>query len=295
MFEAYRLIGLFAETSLHPGTGSTTDVVDLPIQREKHTQFPIIQSSGLKGAMREKTEQGPEKNFAEVIFGPSDSDHAGSIAITDARLLAFPVRSLTGVYVWVTCPSVISRLNRDLALIRKPEDLLPEPAPAVGDALIAEESNLSGNLVLEEVLFKADPKDAKIVSNCIKIISSFVPSDNAAYTSIKAKMGTHLVVIHDNDFSPLVTTATQVTARNVLNKDTKTSKNLWYEESLPPDTLFYTVVMAAKPRNSNSGLTDGKDVLGKLAGALMDNGGYLQIGGNETVGMGWCAVSVYGG
>ena len=43
-----RILTLYAETSLHPGTGQTTGVVDLPIQRERHTGFPKIEATGFK-------------------------------------------------------------------------------------------------------------------------------------------------------------------------------------------------------------------------------------------------------
>lgn len=292
MFEAYRLIGLFAETPLHPGTGTTTGVVDLPVQREKHTGFPIIQSSGLKGAMREKAEK--ELNNAAVvnaIFGPENSDHAGSIAVTDARLLAFPVRSLAGVYVWVTCPAVISRLIRDLALAKMPIDKLHVLSPEKGQAFVIDNAGLGDKLILEELLFDAVKEDAPKVKDCIDEICKFLPGGEAHKHIRDDKMKKHLVVIHNDDFGQLVTTGAQVSARIVLNEN-KTSKNLWYEESLPPDSLFYTMVMAAKPRGGNSGLADADAVLNKLGEAA---GSYLQVGGNETVGMGWCAVTVIGG
>lgn len=43
---------LHAISSVHPGSGSEVGLVDLPIQREKHTGFPKIESSSLKGAIR---------------------------------------------------------------------------------------------------------------------------------------------------------------------------------------------------------------------------------------------------
>ena len=36
------LLGIHAQTSLHPGTGTTLGTVDLPIQRERHTHWPTI-------------------------------------------------------------------------------------------------------------------------------------------------------------------------------------------------------------------------------------------------------------
>lgn len=300
------MLGLFAETPLHPGTGSTTGVVDLPVQRERHTDFPIIQASGIKGAMREAAEKkwpGTEKDgkkeanpIVSVIFGPENSDHAGALAITDARILAFPVRSLSNVYVWVTCPAVLSRLKRDAAMLGNSAltDLteLPNLKPADGEALSVQGT---GQLILEELAFKLDSKESEKVEKCVTGISNFLPSKKSKdekdiYEAVKAKMKTDLVVISDTDFTHLVKNATQVSARIVL-KENKTSGNLWYEESIPPDTLFYTLLMASKPRGGNS-IADAKGVLDKVEKTVKD---YLQVGGNETVGMGWCALQYYGG
>jgi CRISPR-associated protein Cmr4 len=38
--KASRLMSLHALTFLHPGTGQSTGVVDLPVQRERHTGSP---------------------------------------------------------------------------------------------------------------------------------------------------------------------------------------------------------------------------------------------------------------
>ena len=38
--------------------------------------------------------------------------------MTDARVLAFPARSSVAPFVWVTCPSVLARLKRDVSLCR---------------------------------------------------------------------------------------------------------------------------------------------------------------------------------
>jgi len=56
MFKEKRILFLIAETPVHPGSGSEVGIVDLPIQRERYTEFPKIESSGLKGCIREAFE-----------------------------------------------------------------------------------------------------------------------------------------------------------------------------------------------------------------------------------------------
>ena len=60
-----------------------------------------------------------------------------------------------------------------------------------------------------------------------------------------------------------------IIARNVL--DNGESKNLWYEQVLPAETVFYTIIQ----ENGN-----------ELANAL--NGQIVQIGANATIGYGYC-------
>jgi len=52
MFEAKSMLFIYVETPLHAGTGRGLGAVDLPIQRERTTQYPIVQASSLKGRMR---------------------------------------------------------------------------------------------------------------------------------------------------------------------------------------------------------------------------------------------------
>ena len=68
-------------------------------------------------------------------------------------------------------------------------------------------------------------------------------------------------------------------ARNQLNEN-KASQNLWYEETLPPDTVMYALLLGGKPES-----------LGAVENLIVQDG-YLQVGGNATVGQGWFAVTV---
>ena len=109
------ILGLHAETSIHAGAGSALDVIDLPIQREAHTNWPCVFGSAVKGALRAcATARGAQ--HAELVFGPErtdSSEYAGALLVGDARLALLPVRSLTGHFRWVTCPAILDRLKRD--------------------------------------------------------------------------------------------------------------------------------------------------------------------------------------
>src|SRR5690606_37356545 len=106
-----QILYLYVETPMHVGTGVGLGAVDMPIQREKHTGYPVVQASGVKGALRDTAElqwrDSDEGNaLINTIFG-SDSNssnitHAGAMSPSDARILLFPVRALNGVFVWIT-------------------------------------------------------------------------------------------------------------------------------------------------------------------------------------------------
>jgi len=105
------IIGLWAETSLHAGAGGSVEGIDLPIQREAHSDWPCVFGTSVKGALRAKAEDKLGKDNASIryVFGPDSgenaSEHAGALLVSDARLLLLPVRSLTSHFKWVTCPA----------------------------------------------------------------------------------------------------------------------------------------------------------------------------------------------
>lgn len=263
------MMGLLAETSLHPGTGQTTGAIDLPVAREAATGYPFIAGSSLKGALRDRAEQvwGREAEKVFEIFGRQDA--AGALAVTDARLLLLPVRSLNGHFKWVTCPYLLERYLRDRQLAGIGGSF-PVPYPGPGQAIMA---GGQGLLFLEELSFEIVPGNLEEMIKCIEPLICHPP--------VRKRLSEGLALLADNDFVYFASYALAIQARNVLNDATKTSENLWYEETLPPDTLFYALLLT-RPGKAQA--------LTELA-RIFAGRPYLQVGGNETVGQGWCAVS----
>ncbi|MES4793087.1 MAG: type III-B CRISPR module RAMP protein Cmr4, partial [Chloroflexota bacterium] len=110
------LLTLYAETPVHAGAGESSDLADLPMQREKPSDLPMIQSSAIKNMLRRLAcGRGWDKDLVKAIFGAEgDQSPGGALFCTDARLLLFPVASLTGVFAYTTCPFVLYRLQREL-------------------------------------------------------------------------------------------------------------------------------------------------------------------------------------
>ncbi|MCI5222191.1 MAG: type III-B CRISPR module RAMP protein Cmr4 [Candidatus Electrothrix sp. AR4] len=297
------IITLQALTFLHPGTGQSTGVVDLPVQREVYSGHPMYAASGFKGSLRDKAEQTDfDQKIVTTLFGKDKEEEnrkkklseeeknelhdsvAGALAVTDGRILAFPVRSLQKVFVWVTCPMVLNRLLRDAKLIRRPINSLQKIASGPkGDHAWA--IGFSSPLVLEELTFECEENGQR--KQAADLVKDLIGGATTGFDPDK------LVIVPDEDFTYLVQHATQVSARIKLNKQKKTSDNLWYEETLPPETILYGFALCHKPRNETSGIKGAVGIAEQLKALCADH--YLQIGGNETVGQGWCHVNIFPG
>lgn len=283
--QATALLGLLAETSLHAGAGQSVGAIDLPIQREGHSDWPCVYGSAVKGAMRARAEDLGYDTLDE-IFGPDTrnaSDHAGALVVGDARLLLLPVRSLTGHYRWVTCPALLRRLANDAR--RLGVDLGDLPVPTVTKdttALVGQGDRQA--LFLEEYRLDAEPHDLGAVTAAV---ARLLDPDSAAL------LPAQLTVVADGLFGDLARYATPVAAHVRIDNETKTVLRgaLWYEESLPPDTLLYVGLAAWKARKREARLNQAAMVLDGVLSGLFRDRPYLQLGGNETVGMGWCRVT----
>ena len=279
------LLGLIAETPIHAGTGRATGVIDLPIMREAHTGWPCVFGSAVKGALRCAAEQTPAaRSWLADVFGPDTknaSDHAGALAVSDARLLLLPVRSLTSHYKWVTCPALLKRAADDArrAGKRVPDFALPKP---VGDEAIT--SAYDGPLYLEEFHFRARKAD---ITAMIGWLSGFVREGD-----IQEKLSQQLTIVSDDLFAHIAQFATPVTPHIAIDNATKTVKSgaLWYEETLPPDTVLYFSLAASASRRKDAEIAACL-IMEYTLSLFPAEKPYLQLGGNETTGMGWCRVS----
>lgn len=281
------LLGLLAETSIHAGTGQDGGVIDLPIQREAHTEWPVVYGSAVKGALRALAEE-REVPWLHTVFGPDTknaSDHAGALLVGDARLLLLPVRSLTGHFKWVTCPALLKRFDADaqrLGLAGIDTAALPE-APDHETVLLPEVGGEA--LYLEEFRLRTQSADFTAI---IQVLAPLMGRSDA-----ESALRKQLALVNDDRFHHLAKFATPVNAHVCIDNQTKTVKPgaLWYEESLPPDTLLYVTLNALAARQQGIEKT-AVEVLTHVTGELFGQRPYLQLGGNETVGMGWFAVTV---
>ncbi len=293
MFDRAAILFFYTETPLHAGSGTSLGIVDLPIQRERTTGYPMIQASGLKGCLRDAAAGDTQK--AEIVFGPDThraSDHAGALAIGDARILLFPVRSLMGVFAWITSQNVLARFKREAEMTGLSVGWNPIGPADEGTALVADGSVLvaNGKVVLEEFAFEAQPENAvKAMAEWLK--ANAMPPD-PEYEYWRDSLEKRLVILPENAFRDFVQLSTEVIARVRLDDATKTVARgaLWTEEHLPSETLLYATLFASRPRipNPPADLQDAQAVLHFVKDAI--DGKRLQLGGDATVGRGIAKV-----
>jgi CRISPR-associated protein Cmr4 len=267
------ILGLLAETAVHPGAGQSAGIIDLPVAREAATDYPVITGSSLKGALASFAREQAAGADADAGFIFGKSDNAGALLVSDARLLLLPVRSLDSACKWVTCPHLLERWRRDITRVGGIAPAFPDLAPERGKFLGA--STATGSLFLEERQFAPTADSGGATAKLTTALAPFV-----AHADTRERLPAQLVILHDDDFAWFARYGLGVQARNVLKKDTKESESLWYEEFIPADALFYAV-LAERAANATAAIE-----------ALFKTRPYLQLGGNETVGMGWFAVSI---
>ncbi|MCG5525870.1 type III-B CRISPR module RAMP protein Cmr4 [Ectothiorhodospira haloalkaliphila] len=285
------LLSLTTDTSLHAGTGSSGDVIDLPIQREGHNGWPCVFGSAVKGALRARAEQLMPDTTADLqaAFGPDTghaSDHAGALSVGDARLLLMPVRSLTGTFRWVTCPAALQRLRDDCQRLNLQQDEWDIPSLNDEATALLPTDGVEA-LYLEEYRFQTQ---TLALDTLIDALARLLGRDQG-----KDLLSQRLAIVHDDMFSHLVRTATPVNARVALDeKKTVRRGALWYEETLPPETLLYAPLMALPSRRQDHPM-DASAVFQVITDKIFGKHPWLQLGGNETVGMGWCSVKILKG
>ena len=316
MFDKAAILFLYAETPLHAGSGTSLGIVDLPIQRERTTGYPMIQASGLKGCLRDVVADHkkwcqdnncplyPHTDWdrkVEIVFGPDThtqraSDHAGALSVGDARILLFPVRSLMGVFAWVTSPNVLARFKREAEMTGLSVSWIPTGPMDDRTALVADGSILiaNGKVVLEEFAFKAETEKNNSVQTIAKWLKANALPAEDEYAYWRDTLEKRLVILPENAFRDFVQLSTEIIARVRIDDTKKTVERgaLWTEEHLPSETLLYATLFASKPRVQNppSDLQDAAAVLNFVKNAV--DGKRLQLGGDATVGRGIVKVRV---
>jgi CRISPR-associated protein Cmr4 len=293
--DLFSICTFYAISPIHAGSGASMAAVDLPIQRERHTNWPHIQASAVKGAMRAHYRDfaGDQKELINFIFGYDKDDgdchsqyankqkwtddqkivkdnYPGAVSFSEAKLLAFPVRSNIAPFVWVTCPAVLKRLKADLEFtgIESIEDI----------PTVEKES---------AIVLKGEIKDKVVLEDAV--VTVIVPEQSLNFRPEKfPEMERHLL-ISDEMYKYCVDSCTEIQTQIKIDSETGTAAvgSLRYQELLPADSVLYSVVYYSRAAFENVLKAD------MIRQHVEDDviKGFMQIGGDETLGRGICRIN----
>lgn len=243
-------------TNMHVGSGNGSfGIIDNEVQRDIITGYPTINSSSLKGSIRNFLESLHDKDCVNKLLGSEES--IGLYKVFSGMLLSIPFRSKNKPYYNVTCGRIINELQELLESVGKNLSWVTSLKSLSSDLKSNPEINLEGLKINKYRTIDEVNKDYK---------------DNIVHA-----MGENLIIIKDKTFNELVREL-PVIARNKL--DNGESKNLWYEEVVPRETRFYFGVFKESIKGNCNIFDD-----------ISDDKKLVQIGGNATIGYGYCKIN----
>jgi len=304
MSQHTRMFWIHALTPLHVGAGRGVGYIDLPVMREKVTNHPLVPGSAVKGVLSDHfsadQEARQKSDKLRVAFGIADRDakqrndrqeggaNSGSLVFTDARLVCLPVRSLYGTFAWCTSPMILKRLHRDLqatglaSRLSAPAEMKTSETIHVPQGTTSALRGDQGRVFLEDLDFQA--QDCPTAAAWASELGTWLFGAENLWATTFAS---HFAVVSDDVFGFLAETGTEVNARVRIDDTKKTvaDRALWYEESLPAETILAGLVWCDRVFGTSDKSITQDSLLNEFCSAGGE-GKSLQIGGKATVGKG---------
>ncbi len=267
-------------TNLHMGSGDVNfNVVDNEVQKDPVTGYPTMFASGIKGALRDhfETIQGDK---VEKIFGSSiqasregnrDSSQQGNVRFLTANLLFLPVRAAMGPvsYFMVTTKGLLQTWCQMYETLHGKE-LRPGLGKKIEalDPMAVYAGNSSEAIKVE---YKDYPQaDIKSISKeMLEVLQEECPETLP-----------RLLILPEEDLRNI---PLPVVARNQLENGI--SKNLWYEELVPHESIFCIHVLSNGTSDGDQAVRDFDETIKKHP--------LVQFGGDATVGCGLTSLKEY--
>ena len=246
-------------TNLHVGSGEVNySIVDNEVEKDING-YPVIHSSGLKGALREHAEKVQfrintppdekikfDKDKVEGIFGQianSGTIKPGSYKFFDGNIISRPMR-VSGINTMASISVfTLESINRFL-----------KTASVFGLDLFGGITHIDDSLInfsQSDFVVKAD-----VLSQQAQDL----------FNKLEKVIGKKYAVVKDFNVYSL-----PVIARNYLENGI--SKNLWYEEVVPHGSVFYTLIITPEEQNE------------------LDMSEIKQIGGHSSIGYGFTSFT----
>ncbi len=298
-----KLLQIRTLSSTRVGAGRGLGHIDLPVVRERATNYPYIPGSSIKGVLRDadknnkdlKKAFGREAKTPNAVTGeakapnaetgagaktPNAETEAGAFIFTDARILALPILSFYGTFALVTCPTILARLQDDLKCFKSSN---AAPGWAI-PTLKGNQIRVGNPSVITAPAAQANQKPKVYLLDVDFESQGAVDSNYNAVFNLFPALGDRrdrFAIVSDEAFGFLCETGTEVNAHIRIQDETKivAKGGLWYEETLPAETLLYGFVAC----DSDDQLLDSFYKANPVR--------YLQFGGKASTGKGRCVCT----
>lgn len=299
-----QIFTLRALSPVHCGIGQGLNDIDLPTARNSVSGHPIVPASSIKGVLKDaflNTALGKnngnsdwEESVRSLFGGDGSSEFASAISVGDANLLALPVRSFFGTFAYLSSPFTLQQLKSLHSRIGGADNFPAIPTIGLsGDAgnykvIITETSLLkqpnNNSVLLEEMDLLIDDGN-KLADEWADIIAPLFFKDTEGQDIFKKRF----CIVDDNCLNFCCESGLPVDARIAIDNETGTVKGgaLWYEETIPPESLFAGVMGVDRSYNSKHKA----DALELAVFLTASETIYCQIGGKATTGKGFVAVN----
>lgn len=260
-------------TNLHVGNGDVNyNIIDNEVQKDPVTGFPTINSSGVKGALREYFKVNKFSNIDDIFGseqnGTQKDSTPGKLKFCSANLLARPMRTSKGMYPYfnVTCKTIIKLFLSTLIKL----DI----------------ENIYGfelTIILKKLDSISDGNFTDFDNSSIEGIEFSKLNENNIAEFLKALIGENWAIMKYDDFKNI---DMPVIARNrVKDIENDIEGNLWYEEIVPHQSLFYIPVLIDKCSEASLFFKEFDENVDKKV---------VQFGGNASIGYGQTYVENFG-
>lgn len=295
------LLGIVSLSPLHIGVGRGMFDIDLPIARDEFS-IPYIPGSGIKGALRARfrlladvasneEEKRRLRDLDRIFFGqmPEESESiAGSVIISDAILLAIPVRTLYGLWAYATSAFQLKRFidyyilaetcrrsssscccsgdaskrsEKDLEvyirIINEIRRLENRKAIVGGEKEILVLPGTNKIVMNEDLVVEVEEEKMQEAKKLIEVIKKPLdPECSSTNNTVKILLKQiakiieeRLVIVSDSIFRNLIERSIITQTRVRLNYKTKTVEaGPWTEENLPQFTILTSLIIFTRSR-----------------------------------------------
>ena len=281
-----KILYLFTRTPLHVGAGSSVGAIDQPIIRERHTGFPVIPGTSLKGVLRDTaTRDGLAQSDVDAIFGEGFGSGSGefqrrprlvrrsqaagvSCAVGKGELRFHNLRAGAGPF-----PAGARRTGFADSSTRTRGYEMPGRRYRHGFAEWTD-GRCSGGYRFNRAASEAGKFPIEWETALLKLL------DDPVWQAGKGRF----VLLSNGDFAHFVKNACEVSQHVKIDPKTGTAegKFLFNLEAVPAETLFFAPLTSLARANGE---------LGKMADLFVRKP-LLQFGGDGTTGLGFCTVKL---